>query len=214
MIKDIPTYVIYCEEIGRRPKIEAHLKENGVDAKFWRGIHGTTWGIRSNRPSSYYPDGTPWYMHPGQVSLVINHVMLYQHCLLSGYEHVVILEDDAKLMPDWREKFQHVIDTVPSNYDMVYLGWIEEGNNRTGVPYKGSPFLKHYMNGGCLFGTHALLLSRSGLKKLFETNQIASKHIDIQIWERTIPSMNYLACQPSLVSQMSVTGEMPTSLNT
>jgi GR25 family glycosyltransferase involved in LPS biosynthesis len=201
MINNIPTYLIGCDELSERKQITFdHLKENNVNFNYWRGLYGRNSGLMTTIVHNYWPDGRPYYISPGIASLTLNHLFLYQHCLVNNYEQVVVLEDDVHLENGWQEKMSSMLKNLPKDYDMVYLGWCHEGQGRN---------LKHVSDclynqvDGCVFGTHALLISKKGLKILIDHNRILEKPIDVQICLWSLPRMKYFVCYPSLITQKS-----------
>lgn len=208
-LKDIPAYVIGCDEFNRKEITLSHLEKHGANVKYFRGIHGTTWGLKTILPGDRYPDGSPWYMSTGCVALVVNQMMLIQHCILSDYENVIIFEDDAYFPVGASEQINEVLNDLPKDYDVIYLGWLHEGHNRTMKQIKGR---LHNQVNDCIFGTHAMLYSKKGLRKVFDTNQAAQKPWDIALWERALPKLNYYVCYPSIVTQRSKQGDWNSTL--
>lgn len=201
MINNIPTYLIACDEFPERKKAAFdHLNQNGVDFKYWRGLHGKKSGITTTIPNNHYPDGRPYYNGAGCLSLILNHLFLYQHCLLSNHEQVVILEDDVTLEANWKERMTKMMEVLPKDYDIVYLGWVYEGHNRKYQHYKDC--LYNQIN-DCIFGTHALLISKKGLQILANNTRKLQKPVDVEIYENSIPKMKYYLCHPSIITQKS-----------
>lgn len=201
MINGIPTYLIGCDELPERKKFAfEHLQSHGVDFKYWRGLYGRTSGLMTTIIHNYWPDGRPYYISPGIASLTLNHLFLYQHCLLNNYDQVVVLEDDVHLEDEWREKMTSMMRFLPQDYDMVYLGWCHEGQGRS---FKHvASYLYNDVN-GCVYGTHAMLISKKGLKILIDHNRILERPIDVQICLWSLPLMKYYVCYPNLISQRS-----------
>lgn len=201
MIDNIPTFLIGCDELPERKQSAIkQLQDNNIEFTYWRGLHGNSSGISTTVPNSYYPDGTPYYCEPFTVSLVINHIFLYQHCLINNYEQVIILEDDFELTPDWKSKMTNMLEVLPSDYDLVYLGWLHEGHPRTYKHYKDC---LHHEIDDCIFGTHALLFSKNGLKIASENTRVLKNPIDIDICYNSMPKMNYFLCYPTIIEQKS-----------
>jgi hypothetical protein len=101
---------------------------------------------------------------------------------------------------NWKEKMISMFKQLPEDYDMVYLGWCHEGHERNFKNYKG---ILYNEVDDCIFGTHALLISKKGLKILIDNNRILEKPLDIQIYLLSIPKMKYFVCYPSLIKQKS-----------
>ncbi len=92
----------------------------------------------------------------------------------------LILEDDAKLAPDWEERCRQAQPHVPENYDIIYLGGILPPNRVPFEHYKekvndyfsivkpnqmfGQPKHTRYFH----WCAYAYVLSKQGAKKIFD----------------------------------------------
>lgn len=201
MINNMPTYIIGCDEMPERKQFALNqLKENNINFTYWRGLYGRTSGLSTTLVHNYWPDGKPYYINPSMISLSLNHLFLYQHCLTNNYEQVVILEDDFQLENGWRNRMATMLSCLPKDYDMVYLGWLYEGHKRK---YKHVVDCLYNEVDDCIFGTHAMLISNKGLKILAETNRSYDKPLDVSIYFKSLPKMKYFVCHPSIITQKS-----------
>ena len=66
-----------------------------IPARWWRSVHGRTWGIRADSP----------IVSPGNAGLSLGHWHLWQHLYESGVEEAIICEDDVVFPADFRERF-------------------------------------------------------------------------------------------------------------
>jgi len=203
MINNIPTFLISCDELRDRKNAACqYFASQNVNITYWRGFYGNGSGIYTSRVWHYLSDDPSSYVYitPNMAALYVNHLFLYQHCLANDYEQVIVLEDDAHLEDNWRERMTNMMNVLPKDYDMVYLGWCHEGHERT---YKHVVDCLYNEINDCIFGSHALLISRNGLKILCETARVLEKPIDVSIYLNSIPKMKYFLCYPSIITQKS-----------
>lgn len=201
MSKEIPFYAIYCREIeGRKHETDRHLRNHGIEPNWFEGIHGVTFGLQTTHECAV--DGkSGWRISPGQVGLDLGHYMVWSHIWHSGYENAVIMEDDVVVVPNFKDKFDRVMQELPSDYDICFLGWLDT-HPRIKTQVNG---LVHKLN-DIAFGTHCYVVSRNGVRKLLDTNRICWGHIDVQIHRRTLGNAKWYACSPSLAAQRSQGG--------
>jgi GR25 family glycosyltransferase involved in LPS biosynthesis len=203
MINNIPTFLIACDELADRKNATfEHLYKNNVDFTYWRGFYGNGSGIATSKVYYYEneDESSGVYITPNGVSLCLNHLFLYQHCLANNYEQVVILEDDVNLEDKWQERMYSMLENLPNDYDIVYLGWCHEKHERK---YKHVADCLYNEINDCIFGTHALLISKNGLKILSETLRKIEKPIDVSICYNSLAHMKYFLCYPSIITQKS-----------
>ena len=202
----ISTYVIYCEELQDRVQAtRKHLLERGVDATFFRGVHGFTWGLETLRE---YDQGRR--ISPGHVGLNLSAWFLYQHLnltLVDDEDVAVVFEDDVVLPPAWNAELFALdadLERFIPEWQLVYLGLAEtephvwhKVTERVGSP--DSRLCR--MN--CPFGTHALMLRKSALPVLLDNMALAERNLDQQLWERVLAKglLRWCAVLPSLVRQ-------------
>ena len=103
--------------------------------------------------------------------------LVNEHMEVGNY---LIFEDDAKMVPGWRETLEASMDHVPEDYDVLYLGGILPPN-RAGFETILEPVTKYYsrVKPNSFFGqnppsryfhscAYAYVLSRRGASKIFE----------------------------------------------
>ncbi len=200
----IPTYCITCTETPERGECAAlHFAGVGLQTTFWRGVHGMTWGLRTDKGCK--PADPGYRIHPGQIGLILAHWSLWQHVYLSGAPEALILEDDAAFGADFLDRFAEAKKELPENWEFCYVGWggaVGHSSGRT-ASWRAVQ--------GCPFGTHAYLVKRAALPVLLDTNREARTHIDIQIFENSLPHLQAYVCTPSLAGQHSQEGRWPCS---
>jgi GR25 family glycosyltransferase involved in LPS biosynthesis len=201
----IPAYCIIDDRHPERTEAaRVHFAERGLAVKFWRGIHGKTWGLRTTHIQDpglpLKEDGR--YTSPGHIGLILAHWNLWQHIHLVEHEEALILENDALLVEDFPAKLDASMRQLPENWQLCYVGWIEDKNGCLLRQYR-----PNVVKWSSTYGTHCYAVRRSALPILMETNSIAKKHIDQQITTFSLPHLNYYALDPSLAKQRTETGD-------
>lgn len=102
-------------------------------------------------------------MSHGEVGCCLSHRRLWEkiyHKQLK--EPVIIFEDDVILHPSFKNRFSAVMQQLPEEWDIIYLGCIDSG----GIGDKVAPNLREVT---FVFGLFGYMLSRSGIEKLYHT---------------------------------------------
>lgn len=102
----------------------------------------------------------------GAEGLRLTMVKLFTECIEKGYENILVFEDDC-LFVECEEIFHntmnHVVDNLPENYIMIFLGCQLTGEIR----YSHTP---HILKATKMFSTHAVLYSKRGMKEALSHN--------------------------------------------
>lgn len=110
-------FVITTIDSDRVDYIRNHLDSHGVKFEFHiapffgiidpnRILHSPP--QRESRPS---------------ISLISAYLSIIESCRISGIKRVGIIEDDCFLLSDWQEKFKRFYNKVPSDWDILNLGY-------------------------------------------------------------------------------------------
>jgi len=197
-----PVYCIYCREIGKRHEIAAkHFKDVGVQVTFFEGIHGKTEKLRKAEPCNVDGKDNNWFISPGHIGLCLSHWALWSHIWHAGHEEAIVLEDDAFFGMNFHQKLAGIKKDLPDDWDLCYLGWLHN-HQRNKRNVRGSVFRID----GCPFGTHAMLIRRSGIRKMLDGIRGSNAHIDVAIANRCLPKLNWYVVHPSIITQRSQQG--------
>lgn len=198
-----PIYCISCtQHTERRSVAEQHFASCGVVPTWWRGYHGSSWGLES---SKRYGD---YRITPGHIGSILSHYSLWQHLDSYGCEEAIILEDDALLPVDFERKVLVLINDLPLDWQFCFLGWIDRSEQQH-IPVNESVIEMRYP-----FGTHAYMVHRTALPLLLDAMAEARTNVDIQLNENALPKLRCYAANPSFVDQRTQTGEWKTSTAT
>ncbi|XP_032689727.1 glycosyltransferase 25 family member isoform X2 [Odontomachus brunneus] len=168
---------IYMINLLRRPerrkRMQRLFKELGIQAETIDAVDGRTlnesileeWGVK---PMPDYAD--PYHKRPmtmGEIGCFLSHYIIWQKVLEYGYKNVMVLEDDVRFEPFFRQKVHYVLtelSDIDTEWDLVYLGrkrLMESAESRI----QGSKFL---VRAAYSYWTLGYILSDSGAKKLVD----------------------------------------------
>lgn len=94
----------------RNEKCLAQFKQYGIEAERISGFLGR----------EKYNTGRPLF--DGRMGALSSHLFALNKAITDGYEKALILEDDVILCDDFNNEFQKYIDSMPSDWHMIYLG--------------------------------------------------------------------------------------------
>lgn len=196
-------FCIYCRELGRKEAAEQHFKACWLDVVFVEGIHGKTFKIQSSEPCTIDREkdknGKEWVISKGHQGLLLSWYMVLTHIWHLGLEEAIVLEDDAFFHPQFKQQYADARKDFPANAQLVYLGWLQRHQR----PLKQVNGCVYRMTEGCPFGTHAIWLHRTAVRTLLDTQRNGALHIDVSIWKRSLPLLDWYVLNPSLVTQRS-----------
>jgi GR25 family glycosyltransferase involved in LPS biosynthesis len=135
----------------------------------------------------------------GGIGCSLSHINLWksQFNILSKNEHFIVLEDDCIIEKDFKEKFYEIMNEVPSDFDILYLG----GSN-----LKGKKISKNIMvpekvskNSTKNTGTYAMVISQKCLSALITSNEDIDEYIDQSIKNKLFNNHKIYYTVPPLV---------------
>ncbi|XP_076622754.1 glycosyltransferase 25 family member [Colletes latitarsis] len=171
---------IYMINLLRRPERRDRMyrlfKELGIRAETIDAIDGSslnqsvlnTVGIEM---MSEYAD--PYHDRPmtmGEVGCFLSHYTIWNKVLENGFEKVIVLEDDVRFEPFFRQKVNYILtelDNLQLDWDLVYLG--RKKLEKTESSIIGS---KNLVRAAYSYWTLGYILSAKGARKLVEANPL------------------------------------------
>ena len=196
------TFCITLRETPKRKELAIkYFKEVGLNAEMFDGIHGKSFGLRSTVPNYSVIPGREYFITQGAVGCLLSHLTLWNILLHQPEEEFFIVEDDALLGDNFFERFDKFKLELPSDWELVYVGWFPPGGEMA-----KDPPTQVSDNVITIFpaATHAYLVKKSALKTLIETNQVAWDTLDTQIAKRSLPKLKHYAFKTPLITQRSV----------
>jgi len=97
----------------------------------------------------------------GAVGCYLSHASLWEMVVNQNLDHCLIFEDDVVFEPDFVEKYNKVINYIPSDTDIFFLdiSWCEKSEKYNELLDKIT---------GKFFGMHAYIITNAGAKKLLK----------------------------------------------
>lgn len=169
---------------------------------------------RKVSPSVLRHMATPFcqeFCTPSMIGCALSHMRVWKAVLRAGYERVLVLEDDAVLVPDFRERLGRALQDVPSDFDVLLGGCMflcQKERKYSFMHMLAKPFVPNPRNDtrtwGSVFvpehfgGTHCYVVSNQGCRTLFKAIPRVSNHID---WTMNHPQVKLYAVSPDLAHQ-------------
>jgi GR25 family glycosyltransferase involved in LPS biosynthesis len=197
-----PTYCITCPQTGRTADAEAHFAARGLSVVMVRGVHGRSWGLKTEKFA--HTRGEGYVIPAGYVGLNLSHWMVWQYCWLAGHDEVLILEDDCNLGANFADEFRRTYAALPADWQVFYVGTVGSEHKPRRVVNVRLAVVDYP------FGTHCYMVRRAALPVLLEHCQEARSHIDLQMYENAVKGrLSHYTAWPNLADQHSAEGRWP-----
>ncbi|XP_014225568.1 glycosyltransferase 25 family member [Trichogramma pretiosum] len=221
---------VFMINLERRPERRSRMlscfNELGIDHEIIDAVDGRM--LNESLLDSWEIKMMPGYKDPfhnrpmtmGEVGCFLSHYIAWNKVIESGYRYSMVLEDDVKFEPYFKQKVLYILqelETVKKDWDLVYLGrkrlqkdpenWVE-----------GSQYLVH---AGYSYWTVGYLLSAKGAKKLINSKPLQNlipvdeflpimydKHTREE-WKQFFPERNLVAlsAEPLVIYPTHYTGD-------
>lgn len=147
---------------------------------------------------------------PSMIGCALSHMNLWRLVVERGYERALVIEDDARLVPTFRQGLRDALRDVPSDFDVLLLGCFmlcNKDRNYAPLNHFARLFVgrrKDDRTWGSVFvpekfaGTHCYVVSRRGAKKLLHLLPRVRGHIDMFMDQ---PEVRLYAVSPDLAFQ-------------
>jgi GR25 family glycosyltransferase involved in LPS biosynthesis len=197
-MKNIRTFVIALRDLPSRVEyIINQCNKNNINFEIFDAINGQKLGLLPEHCNKLeFPDYNV-KINSGGVGCALSHYILWNLLKYLPEEEFLILEDDCIFCEEFPEKFEELYKKLPSDWEMVYVGWIIYGNDIS--PVKVAEGISVRIPSA----THAYMVKKSALKKLTDALHPISSPIDLQIIDKALPYLKYYVLDPSLVAQRS-----------
>ena len=185
-IDDIP---MVCISLDRRPDRWAIFQQyaraadirvdrlSAVDAKTFDAVAhpaitlGTSYNIRYKTRRSHYEIDAP-----GAVGASLSHFKAWKQLLDSQAPAIIVFEDDAPIIPDFKPRLEKVLQELPPNWDLVQFQLTYWDHGITGC--KPMPGQEPWQLCDALMGAYAYMISREGAQKMLARAYPIELHVD------------------------------------
>ena len=168
-----------------------------VNIKFERFTGIKVLNLSQNLLDKYIPIETQKYGPNGMIGCGLSHLFIWQNAVKKNYKNILVLEDDVHFTYDFNKYITNIMDEVPEDYDILYLGYGEKNYN---IPNDSNNYIYIYKPKFQLL-THAMIISNKGLKKLLNLITKIDDHIDWKI-ARNSKKINIYASKKKIVIQL------------
>lgn len=167
---------------------EQHFKEHDLVVDKVSGIHAEQMGLRTVHPYEIDHPGSGYIIPIKHVGLCLSHIMVWQICKRLPDSEFLILEDDCRFIPSWREYLRGAKEYLPVDWDMLLVGSCNCGR-ATGGPNKRH-IGKNLYQVKWPMCTHAYIVNQRGIQKLLETQTKIWAPIDLSLIFLSYPQMS------------------------
>jgi GR25 family glycosyltransferase involved in LPS biosynthesis len=164
-------YVINLKrDVDRKKRMEEQLKKHDLQKyTFFEAIDGQNEDL-SKYDFKVIPE---WYnpinkkiMTKGEIACALSHYKLWEQIIVSDFQNVLILEDDAIFLDHFSKKIEEM-DMTNVDIDFLYLG-----RRKLNVEIEEEKFNDFLLKPLYSYRTHAYILQKNGAKKLLSCNYL------------------------------------------
>jgi GR25 family glycosyltransferase involved in LPS biosynthesis len=208
-------YVINLKgRTDRWNSVRKAFEDTGLELKRWDAVNGKE--LSEEYIKSITTDLCNSICSPAMIGCWLSHYNLWKYIVDNKLNNVLILEDDAIPVDNFRERLDEYWKGVPDNWDIIFFGCSGSCDN-----YPITPFVTKLLYGdnkkvngndhliipSFPLLTHAYMISYNGAKKLTEDEALkkVNYHIDFQmakyLFNKKDKNINMYAFTPYLVYQ-------------
>jgi len=154
--------------------VHAALVDAGISHRRFDAIDGRTVGAKYNHLMA---PGTNFFTPRGVLGCALSHYLVLQEFIAGEFETCLILEDDARLVPNCTDNLARIMKAAPKDWDMIKLASYPN--------YEGPDLL---VRRTISLNTVALLITRPGAEKILQKRIAWPSHADVALW--FIPKLN------------------------
>ena len=180
------TIISMVKDEKRRKRITQECKALGLNYKLFDAIDGST--LTQTEIDKVYTEKDAISaigrgLSLGEIGCALSHLSVYKKMLSENIKTMIILEDDARLSPEFKEALQ-IIYYLPKDWEILLLGYMFSDNRYAKhawykLPIK-IPNLKCYIAKAIMlyYCTHAYIIGQHAAKKILAQAKKLSKPID------------------------------------
>jgi GR25 family glycosyltransferase involved in LPS biosynthesis len=126
----------------------------------------------------------------GTVACAMSHKAVLQDAVLNGYHKILVLEDDALFINNFKEEFNEIISKVPDDWQMIHLG---------AAGTRGNMITPRIQKSLYALTSHAIAIDQSIFQRLIDLNK-EDRHVD-EVYGSLMQTINAYTIHPSIVKQ-------------
>ena len=200
----IPVFIISLSEAtDRRAYIEKTLKETGLNFQFVDAVDGRQFDV-FNHPIYDAPKRRRILgrdLTGGDLGIILSNKKIFEHMIEKNIPRALILEDDVVLRDDFVTTLKK-LETIPVPFDMIrFLGSPKLERLKLRNVYKIDETYKLVRHKGLPGGSHAILITQTGAKKLLKHMNKNAYPIDVLMGRSWKTGLNWFTIRPGLAAQ-------------
>ncbi len=200
----IPVFIIsLVEAADRRAYIERTLKDAGLDFEFIDAVDGRQFDV-FNHPIYDAPKRRRILgrdLTGGDLGIILTNVKIFNRMIKENIPRALILEDDVVLHDDFVPTLKK-LETIPVPFDMIrFLGSPKLERLKLRNVYEIDETYKLVRHTGLPGGSHAILITQTGAKKLLKHMDKNAYPIDVLMGRSWKTNLNWFTVRPGLASQ-------------
>jgi GR25 family glycosyltransferase involved in LPS biosynthesis len=176
-------------------------------------IHkSTVQGLHSSLIHNY-PETT--LTLPGYLACLLSHLSIYKTAIDRGYKSILIFEDDILVHKNIKDLFKNVMNNIPLNWDVLYLGYLPLSEDMSVWSYRFTPdSIINELIVRCkgFWCTHAYCIKDTIMKHIISTHNSLIPPVEI---DRLLVNMqkenfssenrnwNFYGCRQPLIGQVA-----------
>lgn len=185
--------------IKRFDETVKHLDEQGIK---WEPFYGMDNKItRLQAMDTFDLDRAGERLEAKHVAATLTHYLLWKVMEYQPDESFVALEFDVRFVEGWQERFTEVMEFLPDDWDLVYLGsCCCKGRNTY-------PVIKNDVQSNNLYDVryplcgHAIWYRKKCLETLLNIHQKINMPLDIAMFHLSLDKLRVYTVLPSLIEQ-------------
>lgn len=183
----------YCLTLpgsAHRSRAEKEFQRVGMEVKFWNGINGLDFGLKT-----FLPSHTDWFSGPKIIGIYLGHWILWRMLETVDADVFLVLEDDVEFHPQFTELWPVFYNELPADWKMAYVGACCVRNNQ----YR--KVTDHLVVARNPMATHAYMIKREVLPLLIEKCACVRHPVDQDMMFQILPLVAHYTFMPSLAKQ-------------
>lgn len=151
-------------------------------------------------------ENNDYMMRQGMVGCALSHISIWIELVYSPFEYFCVLEDDIDFVPEFQKKFTHLVNSLPTDWDICFLGHHIWKQYRTDADYDKEALPVHEKWNSekslklSMGGTGGYLISKKGALAMLEfiNSRGMTNGIDT-IMQKSADTLNVYYSSPHLI---------------
>lgn len=198
------TYYITVKNLSHNQDKLLYLRNFNLDPIIVKGVNGNNENdyIYSYEYKNYISEQYKTFGPKGAIGCFLSHIKVWKRFICDKNnedDKIMVLEDDIILQDNFNEKLKLVLKDVPSDYDILYLGYIGGSvfnliGSLLGINRDEKKITENIIIPCISFATHAYVISRKGINNIL--NRLEKFKVDNHI-DYYLQSSRHLNCYSS-----------------